>query len=85
MADYMCEKGYSCCNFKYYNSEKDFETEAKECEHLVEVATVVHGKWIPDEIMGKGIMSRNYTCSNCGARPYEIDNYCPHCGAKMEK
>lgn len=45
-----------------------------------DVAEVKHGKWIKD---------RNcYTCSECGFYYFANNsksNYCPNCGAKMDK
>ena len=56
-----------------------------------DVAEVVHGKWI---LLGKN--EHNYEtsveekCSLCGRYVYRYDtelqdNYCPNCGAKMDK
>lgn len=45
----------------------------------VDVAPVRHGRWIPSD----------YTCSECGflCDAYLLDagNYCPACGARMDK
>ena len=44
-----------------------------------DVAPVRHGRWIPSD----------YTCSECGflCDAYLLDagNYCPACGARMDK
>lgn len=52
-----------------------------------DVEPVRHGQWMLDEFGGRGLI-----CSYCG-NPATIDskheyvktNYCPDCGAKMEK
>ena len=60
----------------------------------VDVVDVVHGEWIDstDETF-----SPSHKCSRCGhiinelatddinATEIERENYCPHCGAKMDK
>lgn len=54
------------------------------------VQEVRHGKWIYD---GSDIGWANYKCSSCGecfvleeGTPQENEyNFCPHCGAKMDK
>ena len=35
------------------------------------------GKWITTE--------NGYVCTNCTEDTWEDGNYCPHCGAEMEK
>ena len=51
-----------------------------ECFQPADVAPVVHGRKIEDE--GIGVF---YLCSLCGeCLPYGA-NYCPNCGAKMDK
>lgn len=46
----------------------------------VDVEEVRHGKWIPCE------MQPHHICSVCGHwfSLYDIVNYCPNCGAKMD-
>ena len=49
-------------------------------EHpTADVQEVRHGKWI--------INSDGYYpyCSECGKEPKEMSEFCPHCGAKMDK
>ena len=50
-----------------------------------DVAPVRHGRWIPLPHTGDCC----YTCSKCGflrdAYLIDTDNYCPNCGAKMDK
>ena len=48
-----------------------------------DVATVVHGKWIPVEAYGIGNTAK---CSKCEKRQYGYDGFkfCPNCGAKMD-
>ena len=50
-----------------------------------DVALVRHGRWIPLPHTGDCC----YTCSACGflrdAYLLDTENYCPNCGAKMDK
>ena len=51
----------------------------------VDVAPVVHGRWIEQEKYTFGTM---YDCSICGERILDNGhswNYCPNCGAKMDE
>lgn len=51
----------------------------------VDVAQVVHGRWIEQEKYNFGTM---YDCSICGDRILDNGhswNYCPNCGAKMDE
>ncbi len=46
---------------------------------------VKHGHWIYKEY-GYPTAIAFYKCSVCGnARGFDIDNYCPNCGAKMDE
>lgn len=47
----------------------------------VEFRKVVHGEWKLNNLNGFKI----YDCSNCGIHMEARWNYCPHCGAKMER
>lgn len=51
----------------------------------VDVAPVVHGRWISKNHHG---YERVFVCSNCGyidGYPFnDRSNYCPNCGAKMD-
>ena len=50
-----------------------------------DVAPVVHGRWVEKEKYTFGIM---YDCSLCENRILDNGhpwNYCPNCGAKMDK
>jgi rubrerythrin len=49
-------------------------------EPTADVVEVKHGKWIKDK--------NRYTCSECGFYYFANNsksNYCPNCGAKMDK
>lgn len=48
-------------------------------EPVADVQEVRHGKWI--------ISSDGYYpyCSECWKEPKEISEFCPHCGAKMDR
>lgn len=54
---------------------------------VADVVEVRHGEWIEQtcEVIG-GIMTEGYTCSKCGYQvgDTEDNNYCRHCGAKMD-
>ena len=70
-----------------------------DAQPTADVAEVKHGKWIKhrpnpkamDEFHKMGIgkaMNRNsifWTCSFCGSWGTPAHNYCPMCGAKMDK
>lgn len=66
--------------------EEDFKRAIRELpgEMIVDVAPVVHGRWIAD---GDGY-HWTYTCSICAWKdgyPFnERHNYCPNCGARMD-
>ena len=51
---------------------------------IIDVAPVVHGRWIEKEKYTFGVM---YDCSICDNRILDTGhswNYCPNCGAKMD-
>ena len=48
----------------------------------VDAVEVVHGRWIEED--GETEWECYYRCSKCFARNYEVPNYCPNCGAKMD-
>lgn len=58
-----------------------------------DVAPVVHGQWIgidssfwkPTHSSDIPVFRKTYRCSECGRRTAIAENYCPNCGAKMEK
>ena len=55
-------------------------------EELIEYAPVRHGRWervIPTKSAAK--WSTKVSCSQCHGQGYERYNYCPHCGALMDK
>jgi len=52
-----------------------------------DVAPVRHGKWIIDREFGNDVMSgeRMVICSSCNKGIFwGKQNYCPHCGARMD-
>ena len=55
-----------------------------DCEPAANVAPVAHGRWIQ-------VDDTKCRCSNCdiialiGLYPHGDKNYCPNCGAKMDK
>ena len=44
-----------------------------------DVVPVVHGRWIDADFCGQ------YECSECGNNAVDLYNYCPFCGAKMDR
>lgn len=76
------------------NREKNVRIEmlTKELECIkeaVDVREVVHAKWVmalDDFEDGRGEVETPH-CTNCGTGVYRHDalNYCPYCGAKMDK
>lgn len=71
-------------NTIYFNSKRNAETvkhiievdESKPNEVIVgDIQEIKHGKWVST---GSVLGYTKYHCSAC-------DNYCPYCGAKMDK
>ncbi len=65
--------------------EDDFKRAIKKIPKgiIVDVAPVVHGRWIEKEKYTFGVM---YDCSICNNRILDNGhswNYCPNCGSKM--
>ena len=58
-----------------------------------DVAPVVHGRWIgidssfwkPTHSGDISVFRKTYRCSECRRRTAIAENYCPNCGAKMDK
>ena len=58
-----------------------------------DVAEVRHGKWIgidssfwkPTHSSDIPVFRKTYRCSECRRRTAIAENYCPNCGAKMDK
>lgn len=58
-----------------------------------DVIPVVHGRWIgidssfwkPTHSSDIPVFRKTYRCSECGRRTAIAENYCPNCGAKMDK
>ena len=75
---YICEKNGRCVDCPITNSNEE------PCEYMIEVAPVVHAKWIWKDFMYNGVYS--LCCSECleteGAR--ETATYCSNCGAIMD-
>ena len=51
----------------------------------VDAMEVVHGQWVMKETMIKSPFAKNMYCSVCLEETYYAHNYCPNCGAKMNK
>ena len=58
-----------------------------------DVIPVVHGRWIgidssfwkPTHSSDIPVFRKTYRCSECRRRTAIAENYCPNCGAKMDK
>lgn len=58
-----------------------------------DVTQVVHGRWIgidssfwkPTHRGDIPVFRKTYRCSECRRRTAVAENYCPNCGAKMDK
>lgn len=50
----------------------------------VDVAPVVHGRWVAKPQMYRHPNARNYYCSECRYEPTETKDFCPLCGARMD-
>ena len=66
--------------------EDDFKRAIKKIPKgiIVDVAPVLHGRWIEQEKYTFGVL---YDCSICDNRILDNGhswNYCPNCGAKMD-
>ena len=84
--DNLCKRCYHNYVCEQYNENRDL-TRTK-CDyknsHFIDAADVVpvrHGRWVYP--IG---MAYNYVCSECEKSIGVIKhNYCPNCGAKMDK
>ena len=67
------------------------EDEECDCELIVllydypaaDVAPVKHGEW--EEIRDAYRQLEGWMCKKCGRETKAKENYCPNCGAKMDK
>ena len=88
---FICDKNWSCCKYQYADRLEDIEEEFRDCNNLIEVAEVKHGRWCCAE-------TGYVTCDKCNQSVYvggytkgetldimekDMFEYCPHCGAKM--
>lgn len=80
-----------CLELVYYTKE-----DAIQCVKAIpaaDVAPVVYGQWIgidssfwkPTHSSDIPVFRKTYRCSECGRRTAIAENYCPNCGAKMDK
>lgn len=52
----------------------------------VEFEPVRHGEWIENTLFGLGVEKyHGFKCSVCNEHTGNITNFCPNCGAKMDK
>lgn len=50
-----------------------------------ELAPVKHGQWVQKPQMYRHPNAKNYYCSECREETAACGNYCPCCGARMDK
>ena len=76
------------CKYTCDNCEFDCRIDQHEhCRAVIElletVEVVRHGKWNFDSYTAK--YGNPYRCSECGEEHADTYEYCPDCGAKMDK
>ena len=84
MAYFICEKQGRCCPHEFYDSIEQAITDSEDgvpCDHLIEVAPVVHGRWIDNGIPDSILNGCSVCGFTCGSSSF---SYCPNCGAKMD-
>lgn len=90
MAEYIERKRaiVDACNaLELYPSEYARLEDALNRVPAADVAPVVHGRWDIEwdaERDPKRFFVR-IVCSNCGLKTGQKSNYCPNCGARMDK
>ena len=83
---YLKPEGYQL--FTARNGKEAVDVDDIDDAPSIDAVLVVHGKWIPmynvDWIYGKKWLT-DYICTECGQLHKKKSNYCPNCGAKMDK
>ena len=78
----------SCINLLEVDEEYDEVLKILGRKEPADVAPVIHAKWIeyPHE-WGRNYENSDFECSNChkDISMFYATNYCPNCGAKMDK
>lgn len=87
MSIFICEKQGHCCPHEFYDRIEHAISDSEDgvpCEHLVEVAPVVHGHW-------EWVTEDKYRCSACGVETRVDERFgepmykgCPYCFARMD-
>ena len=88
MAYFICEKQGRCCPHEFYDSIEQAITDCEDgvpCDHLIEVAPVRHGRWIAIKVPNEWDKGQCSECRSIFNSSVWGTNYCPDCGAKMEK
>lgn len=83
MAYFICEKQGRCCPHEFYDSIEQAITDSEDgvpCDHLIEVSTVRHGRWLPQVVLGQ----KAWDCSECKTLGSPHWKWCPICGCKMD-
>lgn len=92
MKEYICKeeavnliKSFDDSSLDDYYRAGLFEAETGIADMpAADVVEVAHGKWKEKNYFNEHY-GRSYECSNCGEETIGIPNYCPKCGAKMDK
>ena len=84
---FVCDKKYACCAYQYWDKLEDVDDEhAKSCQHLIEVAPVQYGEWVPIEenVVECSVCKEQFNLPiNCNSINDCGMLYCCHCGARM--
>lgn len=67
--------------------ERSIDVKDIEALEPADVVQVVHGKWIKGKYTDDDLRynDHSYRCNRCGKIVDFEENYCPNCGAKMDK
>lgn len=67
---------------EYANNLKDKCVDANDIMRFPaeDAVPVKHGRWIPVD----WAEPRRYGCSECHRMVWQLENYCPNCGARMD-
>ena len=90
MTLYVCDGGYAYMDVDSFPVDEDrFDAvPVSAIEDLPTTDPVKHGRWIE---IKDDVFASTYRCSECGCWPlteydrWALTDYCPHCGALMER
>ena len=70
---WICEKGGHCVD------------SCEGCEHYVEMVEVKRGRWEYKVETVDSHEEGGFSCSLCGYEFWNMENFCPNCGADMRE